>query len=420
MAKNIKTMTVESLTDALVHGTISMNEVGIDTENQRQALLAAVEKRNALLKALDGEDAEKKLKYILSKDKNYKLFVQLTEEQYTDTLAQIYLYGRMSEVNFAITGDNYQLNIGKSFDGKIILTYTYVTGSDEAVHYMDSELGLPLSIKSGLKLVLKVDDGIMLIKSLDTSVLQLGPKKINAVLFDTLVSRYRAYFAEYISEKKVGYYTMCSTLCDIQSSIMAKLGGAYAPFGISVSELVIRKMAIPEDIKNKVEELAFRIRQRHAETEANAELAGISLRSYEEKLAIQAKYPDIEPSLTEYEKDLALQRYLAKVGRAEEEEIDHEISISGKVDATDASIVKQIDVVPEEKKYNTFKIGYIATLALSIFIAFIVMSSNLGAGLIMLAVVAAIFGAVAAFNIERFSSQAEKNAVADADDKEGE
>lgn len=409
MAKDVRKLDAERLVEEIVSGRHSISEIGIETKNQREAVLAAVAKRNALVKYVDGEDAERILKFILSHGQNYKLFVQLKPSQYTPALAQIYLYGRLSEVAYAVKGDNYQMSAGRSLDGKTTLAYTYISSNDDALHYMDTELGLPLSVKSSIKLTFKIENAVQLIEALDTNIQELGPKKINAVLFDILASRYRAGLADYITEHKVGYYTLCTTLCDVQAEIKAKLNAVYAAYGITVSDLVIRKIAIPDDIKNKVEDLQFRIRQRHAETEASAELASISLRSYEEKLAIQAKYPDVEPTLTEYEKDLALQRYLAKVGRAEEEEVDHAIAITGKVDAPDTTIAAQADVVPEaDVTVNNFKIGFIVAAVVAALISLITMASSVPAGFIMLLVSAVVLTLIGRKNADKLTGKASK------------
>jgi hypothetical protein len=243
---------------------------------------------------------------------------------------------------------------------------------------------------------MKLVDAIKLIDKLDTHITILGENKIDAVINDIISNQYKAFLYNYINQKKVGYYTLCTSLDEIQSGIIEKLNETFSAYGITVIDFIVKKIAIPKDIQNKVEDLSFEIRQRRADVEANAEFAKLSLENYETKLSIQNKFPNSEHSLTEYEKDLALKRYLIKTGKLEETEIDHSISLQQKLDKTDAKLKKVDDFEPEEQPEPT-KMSFAAKMTLWLIacaIFTIIMFSEVGttAGFIFAAIFATITG----------------------------
>ena len=118
-------------------------------------------------------------------------------------------------------------------------------------------------------------------------------------------------------------------------------------YGLFVNDFKLGSLVIPKDIQYKIEDQAFSIRQRKADVQAEAEMANISLENYAAKLALQQKYPDADHSLTEFEKDLALKRYLIKNNRLKTEELDRGIDIDRENLIVDDALAKKRDIVPE-------------------------------------------------------------------------
>ena len=138
---------------------------------------------------------------------------------------------------------------------------------------------------------------------------------------------------------------------------------------------------------------------------AESALAKASLENYETKLSIQQKYPDAEHSLTEYEKDLALKRYLEKNGVDKDVNVDRSIKLEKTRDAIDAALEKKEDIIPDiPEKKNAFKGVFITFLILSLIADLILFINNVGAGFIVLGVITILFGLIGAFNHERMSS----------------
>jgi hypothetical protein len=254
-------------------------------------------------------------------------------------------------------------------------------------------------------LTLKLENAVAFIDKLDTHVAQLGKEKIKSVLLDIIANHYKSYLNSYITNNQLGYYTLCTSLNAVEEGFVAEATKIFEPYGITVSDFVIKKIAIPKDIQHKLENQAFKIRQRRADVEADAELAKISLESYEAKLAVHSKYPDAEVTLTEYEKDLALKRYLVKVGKDTEESVDRSIKITQKAPKADAFIEKPEDIIPDiPTKPNTFRTAFCVLAAIAFIISMIILAAETGAGLIVLGIFVFIFGIIAAFNVDKFAT----------------
>ena len=401
MARGLEGRTVESLVLDLVQGSLDVNALNLAISNHREAFLQALKERPALLTKVS--KVNEAHFFTLAIQKNPEYFIHLKRGQYTDKLAQIFLFDRISKT--APEKSSQTILVRKSLDDKVVFTLSYLSSEDDELYYLDKELQVPVSLRSNIILTLKLDNAVDLIDKLDTHITQLGEQKIKSVILDIVANQYKTYLNSYITEKKIGYYTLCTSLNDVEDGFVKYIAKIFAPYGISVSDFVIKNIAIPKDIQNKLEDQAFKIRQRRSDVEADAEFAKLSLESYEAKLAIHSKYPNSEVSLTEYEKDLALKRYLTKVGRTVKENVDHTINISRKALRADSTINKPEDIIPDiPTKVNVFRRNFIILSVLAAIISLIVIASNPGAGLIVLGVSILIFGLVAAFNVERFAT----------------
>ena len=406
MAKNIEKMTFDQIAADLVAGNIDVNELDLAKSAQREAFLLALDRAPSILTKVSGANSEHFLKYAI--EKNYEYFVHLDRDQYTDTLAQAYIFSRMTARDARLNepGANTNIIVQKSMDGKTVFNISYVTAEGDELYYMDKELNVPLALKSGIKLTLKLQNAVKLIDKLDVQITQLGAQKIKAAVIDIVATQYKAFLGSYINDKGVGYYTMCTTTSQIEAEGKTRISRALEPFGISVAEIIIKRLAIPKDIQYKIEDQALLLRQRKSEVAASVEMAKLSLESYEAKLAIQQKYPDADHALTEYEKDLALERYLTKRGQDKEEVVDHSIKITQKVEKVDTEIVKEEEEIPEiVPKPNGFKTGFIVAAVAAIAISGIVLAKvGMGAGIIALGASALILGAVGIKNADRFKA----------------
>ena len=399
--RRLNKMTESELSNLLVQGEEDINVLNFAYAVHKKAFLMAIAARPNLLAKVRPEHEEEFFTYAVKE--NYENFLYIKKEQYTDELAQMYIYDRLTkkEKKLFFEKDDEQKNarfVQKSLDDKIVFNYSYVTPEGEEFYYLDRELQVPTSIKSSLKIVLKLVDAVQLIEKLDLSVGELGELKLKSVISDTVNKNYRAFLNDYIVKNNAGYYTLCTSFAQLEEGFADYLGEIFNRYGIEVKEVVIKKIAIPKEIQYKLEDQSFAIRQRRADIEADSEFAKRSLENYAEKLAVEQKYPNATPTLTEYEKDLALKRYLIKTGKASEEELDHSIKLTQKAEQLDQSLDKQKDVEPEVKpKKNVFKAVYYSLLAVQAISTIGIMTEELPSGFICLGVNIAVFGIIAAF-----------------------
>ena len=403
---NIEKSSVESLTSMLTQGKLDVNALNLAYANQRTAFINAIKQRPHLLAKITKANLEHFLPVAFKESPEY--FLYLTKDQYTDEFVQTYLIWRLEkDSKDKKTGKDPvpQKNFffQKSYDGK--LTFQYNSEADE-LYYADKELQVPLSIKSRFKISLKLTDALGFLRKLDVDVAAIGENKIKAALTDRLNAKYKAFLYNFIRKNDLGYYSLCVSINELEEGFKKEIEGDLKEYGLAVVDFIIKALAIPKEIQNKVEDLAFQIRQQRAEADANAALAEIALNHYQAKLAMEEKNPTANHSLTEYEKDQALKRYLIKNGRAVQEEVDHSIKLKQTVEEQDSSIKKDADVVPNiTPKKNAFKSGFFSMLFLSLFISLIVLfAGSPAAGCIMLGFVCLIFGVIAAFNHEKFKT----------------
>lgn len=341
MAKKIERYSQEALVERLVNEQENINDIDLSKKAQRVALFEALSKRPHLVTKITLENEEKMLSEIIKEKPG--LFVYLERRQYNNELAQYYLLHRLEKSDASFE----ELQVYQSLSGLMVFNYLHTTGNDEIIHYYDNELQIPLSLKSSYKIELKLVDAIKFIEKLDTQITRVGKNKICSTIEDLISNHYKAFLVDYINKNKAGFYKLNISLNEIEEQFKELLAEIFAEYGFEIRDLVIKKIAIPEDIQHKVEDQAFEIRKRKVEMEADAEIAKKSLENYEKKMSLQTKYPNAEFSLTEYEKDLALKRFLIKTGRLQEEEIDHSISIEQITETVDKKVSVKKDDAPE-------------------------------------------------------------------------
>ena len=407
--RGIDNKPVEALVTDLVQGALDVNLLNLAKANQRQAFLDALDGRPAILTKVSKINEESF--FALAIDKNPSLFVHLTRAQYTNELAQKYIYNRLDadkpakKKNSQEEPESPNVVVRKSLDDKVVFNYSYVTADGDELYYLDKELQVPVSLKSNIALALKLEDAVMLIDKLDTHITQLGEEKIKGVILDIIANQYKSYLNSYIAEKQIGYYTLCTSFTEIERGFSQTIAKVFAEYGISVSGFVIKSIAIPRDIQFKIEDQAFKIRQKRADVMADAEFSRVSLEAYEAKLAIHDKYRDQELTLTEYEKDLALKRYLTKVGRDRKDKVDHTININHEAEKLDDTLDKPDDIIPNLPiKPNLFRKRFILGAFTAALISTVALIANAGVGFIILGVSTLAFGTTAAFTHERFKN----------------
>ena len=421
MAINIEKMSLEELIPALHDEKININDLSFEKALHRDAFVGVLKQRPSLIKKVSDKNADF-IKLAITND--HELFIYLDPKQYTNPLAQTFLYNRLSDDKQSEPKENtrvgIEFSVGKSLDSSLVLNCTYATPSGEELFFHDNELKVPIGLKSSYKLSLKLVNAVALIEKLDTHITMLGKKKIESSIEDIVSNLYKTHLSNYIKESSKGYYALTTSYNEIEEGFIPKANKVLRDYGLTVSSFVIKAIAIPKDIQYKIEDQAFEIRRRLADAEADSTLSKKSLEDYEAKLAIQHKYPDAPATLTEYEKDLALRRYMIRTGRNQADEIDRSIYIKKAEDTVDAEINKKEDVVPEVEPSN-FKRKFITWVVICAIFNFIMLIAASVFGLVLTFAFAILFSIIGVSNKDKFTAttiKPESSAESDDDDDE--
>lgn len=143
-----------------------------------------------------------------------------------------------------------------------------------------------------------------------------------------------------------------------------------------------------------------------------------SLKFYEQKAAIHEKYPEFPITLTETEKDFALERYLKRIGKenSHTEDIVEE-SLEKRDTDLKGSLTKttlKMPVAPEEPPKSKTLAIFISLFAAAVVVAGLLFIASKVAGFIALGVVILGFGLYATFAFDKLK----KSGVADKRHKE--
>ena len=462
MNPEIDTKTTEELVAELINGTLDVNLLSLDKIKHREAFILALENRPSILSKVSRDNANTLLPFAVKINPEY--FVQLKREQYTDDMAQAYVYmllsgdldGKCDECTSVITE--------KSLTGKSILKYSYTTSKEEELYFFDKELGVPISLRSTIALTVKLENAIALINKLDTHIAKLNGIKIKEVIAGTVANKYRAYLGKYVKDSGIGYYTLCTSLSDLQIGFKGIIERTLEEYGLSVSELIIKSITIPPDIQAKLEDRALSLVMEKSEvpvavsktdvSENNEHTAKENLQSTLAESGENNKTDSFECINNEgvkpeqiddevaveftdepVEHETALTKAETAAAPAKSESLDVETTVTVEtlpetevgdkdtaptmhdVNETEdeaheleeiqkyVSAEKHEDTVtaPAPAKKNIFRISYVIASMSALVASAIAFFMSISIGLMIFGASAIILGLIATFNIERFS-----------------
>lgn len=352
----------QELTNKLANGKVEIESLDIRSSNHLQAVRELLRLFPSKINSFKSEKEQAILKEVLSTKDSYKYFVNLTNDNHTPELSAIYLYGRLkADLNTLRTRNEGQkvkaepiMNMKKSYDEKLILTFSYKTANGEEVNYVDNELQMPVPLISKADVLLKVTNALSLIKKLDISVSLIGYNSLCSEIRDILNKIYRRVLFETVSEKSVNYYNLTNKYNQIEDKLTVELNNYFKTYGLEVSSVSIRDISIPNNAQETLENDFFNARRARLENDDRIEYEKKSLELYEKKAAIHAKYPTFAETLTEAEKDNAFRRHANKYNPVDNSvEIKNQKQADIKHNLEDKEVEKGIDIVPlPEKKKN--------------------------------------------------------------------
>ena len=189
---------------------------------------------------------------------------------------------------------------------------------------------------------------------------------------------------------------------DLSQRIKESLQNALELAGLFVEEVIIKDITIPNNTSDRLEKQFFAIAEAERVKKYEYSMEEISLSLYEKKAKIHEQYPNFPITLTESEKDFALNRYLRRKGEdislladIDKEQLEKSIE-QGSGTITKAKLNAPIPPI-EPKKPSSFRKIYIILTIIALVFSGIMFAVSLIAGLVLLGItilIAGILGAV--------------------------
>lgn len=308
-------------------------------------------------------------------------------------------------------------SIMRSFTKQTVISYRYETKKGETIAYFDKTLGVPSILKVVADVKIKITNPDYLLKAVDIDIamvdLFMVMDHVNRIFNDTL----RDCTLEYIIKNGLSYYQLSQHYTALSNIALHAMNAAFEKEGLQVADVSIVDITIPNNTNEMFERQFFAIAEAKRVKDFENKQAQASLELYEKKAAIHSKYPEFPVTLTESEKDFALNRYLKRNGidkklvaniksdeLAEKEEQSEGTLTAGK-------LVKPVAPIPP--KASSFRKVYFILLIVCIIISSVMFVAGVGAALISYGVTMLIFGLIAVVNMNalKHGKQDEKAAA---------
>lgn len=386
--------------DKILAGKKEFLSLDFSDPKDREIAYACLEARPQLyVLSLDAGDENQREVLARWVNAKYSNIILLKEEQRHSELIDIYLFKKISESEGY--KKNKMLTLFKSYEHKLSITFNYKTKEGETICYYDNKLRLPLKIMTSAVVRFRVVDSLALVKAIDVELSVIDLNLLVATLNTVVNSCVRKAIFDTIDEYSLDYFELSKYYREMDEKIKATLAIDLRKYGLEVAEANIVGITIPERTSAKIEGQCFAIAEEERVKDYENRMEEISLKHYERKAEIHSKYPDFPVTLTETEKDLALNRYLKRNGVEKtytaidtpkpEERVDPGRGSETKLEVTEPE-------PPKKPKYANALAIYISLLCVGILAGGLTMIASVSAGLIVLGVVVLGFGLYAAIN----------------------
>ena len=228
-------------------------------------------------------------------------------------LLTLYLTKKMTMTHDATK--NQDLILLTSYDRKFLLDYQYKTMHGETIAYFDETLGIPVSLVAHANVKLKLTNAQKLVEKIDVDLISLDLDLVKNYLTGILNRVIRDTVLTFISSKKPSYYELPQYYTLLNKGIVSALSVNFAECGWSLVEFNLSDLTVPNDTDKLLKSQLFAISEAERLKNYEQKMERQSLDLYERKAAIHEKYPNFPVGMTETEKDLALNRYLNRIGK---------------------------------------------------------------------------------------------------------
>ena len=336
----------------LLSGEIKISSLDPTKATHRNAVYDYVKDRPNIVAKFTEPSEYEFLKHLIKRD--YKIFVYLKPEQYTQDYAKSYFYKKVEN------SDGYNPSfLGKSYEDEITLTVNYETYSGEEVIYFDNDIQTITHLETKLSVKFKVLDIVALFKKLDIAITNIGYQNVNDFFTSYVNNAYRKVVIKAVTKDKIGIYKLNTMHEELQKLIFDEIAKEFDNCGIFVEKVYIKKLTIAEEVSDILQKQSLVLLNEKNKKQLFAEYEKISLDNYAKKAEIHSANPNFAVGLTEAEKDLAVERYYKKIKYEHgiEDEFGSKKTLAERKDVVDDVVNKRAD------KPNKIKSNFGAAIA---------------------------------------------------------
>lgn len=334
---------------------------------------------------------------------NPSVFSELRPDQRTESDAIVFLKDRLKQTDAQNAADKLYY---ETMDAAPALRLNYESNANEVIEYFDCDLQLPTWLKVKASISMTVSNALSLLKKVNVQLEKFNMKELYEVLRKKLTDILRKEILTYITQNEIGYFHFEISYTEISKAVETALTETCSEFGLDILEFRIEKLMISEKVVDMIQTEYLNTRSLSTRADAEIQWAKSSLEILEKKSEIMNRYGLSQDTLSEMEKDKALDRYLKKVNNqmAQKHELDKPTSTQTAFDNAILQKRPQKPVAPDPiKKVSLLKIillalGAVAGIAVALLVELIPVKLIGG-------VVAVVCAAAAIYNAYRKYAQ---------------
>ncbi len=204
------------------------------------------------------------------------------------------------------------LSVFYSFANELSMKLSYETKAGEEIVYNDPVLDLPTTLLVRANLALKIVDCYKFLKFIDVHIQQINPKIVYTNIINDFSLALRNAVLTTIDELKLCYYDLGKHYTTIINKALEKMTETFKNRGLEINNIFILNITIPNGVSDIIERKKLESIQIMEDVLVKTKAERLALENYEKKAEIHKKYPEWDVTLTEREKDNAVERYNIK------------------------------------------------------------------------------------------------------------
>lgn len=311
------------------------------------------------------------------------------------------------------------LSLINSYDNKLVLNYHYETKRGETISYFDTALGVPTSLVATANIRLKLIDARKLVEKVDVDIHKIDAPIIESFITSAFNCIVRDMVLSVITKENLSFYDLSQHYTELNQAMLEKLGEYFTSCGLQTTYFAFSDISVPNNTEQLLKNQFFAIAEAERIKAHEQKIEKASLDLYERKAEIHSKYPDFPITLTEAEKDFALNRYLARTGHDTTLKANiKEKALSGRKEELSGTETVGDESVPPTVVSYTFRFIYAVVVVVLYIVALIMFAGGLRLGFAALACVTFGAGLTFACCYKKIKYGTETRQIVETDDED--